>query len=73
MRHRITRADLKAMTEAYHDKHAVCLAGCQAGWIAPDPDDIDSYTLRARTVPCKTCKGAGFVPRQYDLFPETLP
>jgi hypothetical protein len=46
--------------------------GCRMGFVAPDPDDIDSFTGEPRRVKHTRCDAVGFIHRQYDLFPETL-
>lgn len=53
----------------YHERNTLCRsAGCNWGYVVPDPTDIDTFTEEPRTAHCPTCKGSGFVPRQRDLF-----
>lgn len=59
---------LKAAFEQHRQRFTLCLSDdCRWGYVAPDPNDIDSYTEEPRRVPHSTCKGTGFVPRQMEL------
>lgn len=61
----------KAVLEAFknfHETHTVCRApGCMTGFVALDPNDIDSYTQEPRRSPCPECKGKAFVHIQLEL------
>lgn len=59
---------LKRAFADYHQRNTLCRApGCNFGFVAPDPTDIDPYTEEPRTEHCPVCKGSGFVSRQQEL------
>jgi hypothetical protein len=64
--------DRDALKQAFADyaarKTLCCAPGCQWGYVAPDPEDIDPFTEEPRREPCKTCDGSGHVDRQMDMF-----
>lgn len=66
------REALREAFRTFSERSVICPDRCQCGWIVTDPTDIDSYTQLPRTSHCPRCKGSGFIPRQSDLFPETL-
>lgn len=62
-------AALKQAFADYYRRKTLCRApGCQWGFVAPDPTDIDSFTEEPRREPCPKCGGSAFVDRQMDLF-----
>ena len=68
----LEREAIRAALRAFPERNVLCPDRCAWGWVATDPTDIDPYTLSPRTSHCPRCKGRGFIPRQSDLFPETL-
>lgn len=59
---------LKRAFADYFERKTLCRApGCNWGYVAPDPDDIDTFTEAPRTEHCPVCKGHGFVDRQQEL------
>ncbi len=60
---------LKRAFADYHRRKTLCRApGCDFGYVAPDPTDLDPFTEEPRTEYCSKCQGTGFVDRQLDLF-----